>query len=93
MRKTRGSKGAFARLVDTEINGMTRDLEQEVNRQLFGDGSGIIAINAGTSTTGGTGNTIYPYLWNPAGKYLKGRTNLEVQSLTAASWEAAAFSS
>lgn len=62
MKKTKGSRGAFARLVDTEINGLTKDMQQEINRQLFADGSGTLAINNGTSETGTTGNAMIPYL-------------------------------
>ncbi len=40
---TRDEKGAYARVVDTEIRGVVNDLQKEVNRQLFGCGWGVLA--------------------------------------------------
>ena len=40
---TRDQRGAYAKVVDTEIRGVVNDLQQEVNRQLWGCGYGIIA--------------------------------------------------
>jgi len=52
---SRNSDGAFARVVDTEIKGIVRDLKNEWNRILFGDGTGriaqVTAIPAAASTT------------------------------------------
>ena len=40
---SRKDKYAFVRAVDSEIKGMVRDLKDDLNRQLFGDRSGIMA--------------------------------------------------
>jgi len=78
--KTRGNRAAFAALADVELKGMTRDIQQEITRQLNGDGTGWLALTGavGSTTTSGT-NTMVPYLWAPANKYLKNRDNLELQ--------------
>lgn len=39
---TRDDKGAYARVIDTEIKGIVTDVQKEVNRQLWGTGYGII---------------------------------------------------
>jgi len=39
---TRDAKGAYARVVDTEIRGAVTDLQKEVNRQLWGGGYGVL---------------------------------------------------
>ena len=48
---TRDAKGAYARVVDEEIMGVTRDLQREINRQLWGCGYGVLARWLSTSTT------------------------------------------
>lgn len=52
---TRDEKGSYARVIDTEITGIVRDLQKEVNRQLWGCGVGILArwrsTGSGTSYT------------------------------------------
>uniref|UniRef100_A0A6M3LAD7 Putative capsid protein n=1 Tax=viral metagenome TaxID=1070528 RepID=A0A6M3LAD7_9ZZZZ len=40
---TRDEKGAYARVIDTEITGIVKDLAQEVNRQMWGCGYGVLA--------------------------------------------------
>lgn len=40
---TRDQKGSYANVVDNEIQGITKDLMKEVNRQLWGCGYGILA--------------------------------------------------
>lgn len=39
---TRDAQGAYARVVDAEITGIVKDLKQEVNRQMWGCGYGIL---------------------------------------------------
>lgn len=39
---TRDAKGAYARVMDTEIRGVVDDLQKEVNRQLWGAGYGML---------------------------------------------------
>ena len=47
---TRDQKGSYANVVDNEIQGITRDLMKEVNRQLWGNGYGVIARWLATSS-------------------------------------------
>jgi hypothetical protein len=78
--KTRGNRAAFAQLADVELKGLTTDLGQECNRQLQADGTGWTALTGvvGSTTTSGT-NTMYPYLWGTANRYLKNRDNMLIQ--------------
>jgi hypothetical protein len=39
---TRDEKGSYARVIDSEINGIVKDLQKEVNRQLWGCGYGVL---------------------------------------------------
>ena len=39
---TRDDKGAYANVIDNEIRGVVKDLGQEINRQLWGCGYGVI---------------------------------------------------
>ena len=51
---TRDEKGSYAKVVDTEIRGIVDDLKQEVNRQLWGAGYGVLArwrTTVGATTT------------------------------------------
>lgn len=41
---SRKDKYAFVKAVDSEIKGMVKDLKDDLNRQLFGDRSGIMAL-------------------------------------------------
>jgi len=40
---TRTEKGAYARVIETEITGLVKDVKQEVNRQMWGTGYGVLA--------------------------------------------------
>src|SRR5574343_204448 len=51
-------KGAFARIVTANLTGMMDDMQADANRQLFSDGSGILAFCSGASST--TTQAIYP---------------------------------
>ena len=50
---SRNDRGAFLRAVGSEMDGIRRDLKNDINRQLFGDGNGVIGIanGAGSSAT------------------------------------------
>lgn len=50
---TRDERGAYARVIDTEISGMVTDVQKEINRQLWGCGYGILArwYATGAATT------------------------------------------
>jgi len=39
---TRDDKGAYARVIDTEIRGVVTDIQKEVNRMLWGTGYGVL---------------------------------------------------
>lgn len=52
---SRSNKGAFVKAVDSEIQGMTKDLQDDLNRQLHNDGSGVLAL---VNTDPGTGTTL-----------------------------------
>jgi len=44
------SEGAFERAMESELKGLVKDLGNERERQVFGYGSGILALVASTST-------------------------------------------
>ncbi len=52
-------RGSFTRAVDSETKGVVRDLRNDVNRQLYGDGSGSIAV-LGAAASGNTGTVTNP---------------------------------
>lgn len=63
---TRDEKGAYARVVDTEITGIVQDMQKEVNRQLWGCGYGIVGRYR--TTVGDTSYTLQKkYRSNSAG--------------------------
>ncbi len=49
---SRKDKYAFVKAVDSEIKGMTKDMKDDLNRQLFGDRSGILAVCVGNPSGG-----------------------------------------
>lgn len=66
IKATRMAKGAYARVIDTEIRGVVDDLSREVNRQLWGCGYGILA--RWRTTASGTSYTLQrKYKDNSAG--------------------------
>ena len=44
-------EGSFIRAVDSETSGVVRDLRNDTNRQMYGDGTGAIATVSGVNTT------------------------------------------
>jgi len=48
---TRDERGSYARVVDTEITGMVRDVKKDINRQLWGCGYGILGRWRSDSST------------------------------------------
>jgi len=54
IKASRTNKYAFVKAVDTEVQGATKDLKDEVNRQLHGDGTGQLGLVNGDPTTGTT---------------------------------------
>lgn len=49
---SRTNRGAFARVLDQEVRGMVRDMKNDLNRQLFCDGSGRLGVVRGTAAGG-----------------------------------------
>lgn len=49
IKATRDERGAYAKVVETEIEGIVKDLMKDINRQLWGVGYGIIARLGGAS--------------------------------------------
>ena len=60
---SRKDKYAFVKAVDSEIKGMVKDMKDDLNRQMFGDRSGIMATvtvaNAPGATTFTVDNAMY----------------------------------
>lgn len=61
---SRSNKYAFVKAVDAEIQGVTNDLSDNVSRQMFGDGSGVLCLangdlSSGTTLTVDTPGSIY----------------------------------
>lgn len=46
MKASASNEGAFIRALEAEMKGLARDLKSDLNRQLYGDGSGILATCA-----------------------------------------------
>lgn len=57
IKAARSSEGAFIRAVDSEMKGLTADMKSSLNRQAFGDGTGILATCVGASSTAITVNS------------------------------------
>ncbi len=51
IRASRNDRGAFIRVVGSEMDGIRRDLKNDINRQLFGWGAGVLGVIASTSGT------------------------------------------
>lgn len=48
---TKSNEGAFVSLLDGEVKGAASDMRKDINRQVFGDGTGLLATVAATATT------------------------------------------
>ena len=48
---SRNDRGAFLRAIGSEMDGIRRDLKNDINRQLFGDGNGVIGIASGAGSS------------------------------------------
>lgn len=48
---TRSSEGAFVNVLDRETKGIARDMRKDMNRQVYGDGTGLLASVRANSTT------------------------------------------
>lgn len=53
IRAARDNAGAFVTAIESEINGVTRDMKKAVNRQLLGDGLDALAYWTGTDDSSG----------------------------------------
>ena len=54
IKASRKDKFAFVRAIDSEIEGATKDIKEEVNVQLHGDGTGVLGLVNGDPATGTT---------------------------------------
>jgi len=54
IKASRKNKYAFVKVVDAEIKGMVADLKNDINRQMHGDGSGVLGLVNGDPNTGTT---------------------------------------
>lgn len=54
IRKTRNDKGAFVRAVKSELQGMTKDITDDANRQLFTGSTGILCSISGGGANSAT---------------------------------------
>lgn len=58
----RNAEGSFARLVESEVEGLLRDAQRDMNRQCFGGKSGklatIVSIPGGTNTVDASTNAV-----------------------------------
>lgn len=66
MKASRKDKYAFVKVADSEVQGMTKDLKDDLNRQLHGDGTGTLCL-VNTDPSGGTTLTVD----TPSTMYLK----------------------
>lgn len=59
IKAAKSNEGAFIRAIESEMKGLARDLKSDFNRQLFGNGSGVLATCGVTanSTTVVVGST------------------------------------
>ena len=48
---TKSNEGAFISLLDGEVKGAANDMRKDINRQVFGDGTGLLASVSATITT------------------------------------------
>lgn len=61
IRSTQSDRGSFTRAIQSETQGITRDLRNDINRQLYADGSGmIVTLAAAASGNTGTVQTATP---------------------------------
>lgn len=59
IRSTRSDRGSFTRAISSETEGVTRDLRNDINRQLFGNGTGAI-VALGAAAAGNTATMTTP---------------------------------
>jgi hypothetical protein len=81
IKASKNDMGAFAKAIDANIKGLTLDVKKNVNRQLFGDSSGAVAVL--TSSTVTTPLTVQGLYW-AANKYLP--DNQPIQTITVADY-------
>lgn len=75
IKATRDERGAYAKVVETEIEGIVKDLMKDINRQLWGCGYGVIARLGGASVATADPYTVQKkYFNNTAGGDMFGST-------------------
>lgn len=51
IKAAKSNEGAFIRAVESEMKGLTKDLKSDMNRMLYGDGTGALAVCGTTSNS------------------------------------------
>ena len=54
IKASRSNEGAFVRAVDSEMRGLEKDMKASMNRQAFGDGTGLLATVAASGSSNST---------------------------------------
>lgn len=54
IKASRSNEGAFVRAVDSEMRGLEKDMKASMNRQAFGDGTGLLATVAASGSSSST---------------------------------------
>lgn len=77
IKASQNDSGAFAKAVGSEIKAMVRNLKSDINRQLYGDGTGVLCLTngAGANTTGLVVDT-------PGSRFLKSGMLVDVYTAT-----------
>lgn len=73
IKASRKDKYAFVRAIDSEIEGALKDIKEEVNVQLHGDGTGVIGVVNGDPATGTTLT-----LDNPNAMYIQKNMKIDI---------------
>ncbi len=93
MASSQKSKGAFTRVMDYEMKGVTRDLGNDLERQNFGAGAGVLCLVNGTQSLNATTNLTVdsPYGVSPTtngARFLNPNMNIVVLAPTTSTVEA-----
>ena len=77
IKASQGDAGAFAKAVGSEVKAMVRNLKSDINRQLYGDGTGVLAL-----TNGAGGNTTSLIVDTPGARFLRRGVVIDVYTAT-----------
>jgi hypothetical protein len=51
VKQATGNEGSFVNVLDRETKMLAKDMRKDINRQVYGDGTGVLATMSGTPTT------------------------------------------